>query len=371
MRRYPGVFFVSTGRSGSTLVSNILRDHPDILSISELLSTAGPHAFYPPRVRGTEFWRNLTEPRRIVYFSVPPASQEFLYNLNETSRYTRETLPPISTITLPHLTDKPDTLLDELSQEIRTSNKRPINEQYQILFNFLCQKYNRPLWIERSAMSILMVKSIYRLFPDAKIVHIIRDGRDVALSMSEHPAFRILTRLNERLSKFGLHLLAPKGGYGASRFYSLGDRLLESLFPYDIYASKNLRPQKTASLWNQMVAIGEAQLSKINPGQKFTLRYEDVTSDPYNTIKGLVDFMGLRAPSDWLRSAIQRPKPRASRFAILPDWKREAIQSACAPSLQRLGYPLETFRYAPQRGAQAIVAPPKVANVASPTQEHH
>lgn len=36
-REIPPVFIVGTGRCGSTMLSNMLRKHPDVLSLSEFL----------------------------------------------------------------------------------------------------------------------------------------------------------------------------------------------------------------------------------------------------------------------------------------------------------------------------------------------
>jgi hypothetical protein len=59
----PPVLVVGTGRCGSTLVSEMMRAHPEVLSLSELFSFVTdlgsliPQAFVAEPVPGAEFWR--------------------------------------------------------------------------------------------------------------------------------------------------------------------------------------------------------------------------------------------------------------------------------------------------------------------------
>ena len=62
MNEFPPVFVLSTGRCGSTMVSEMLNKHPDILSVSELFSTLGLTAFPGRKVNGEWMWRLLSKP---------------------------------------------------------------------------------------------------------------------------------------------------------------------------------------------------------------------------------------------------------------------------------------------------------------------
>lgn len=98
----PGVLVVSTGRCGSTMLSNMLRLNPEILSLSEFFSLLMPDPFPAGELDATAYWRLLSEPW--VFFRhayrlglrVP----EFIYVPGPGSKLTR--LPGSRRSWLPH-----------------------------------------------------------------------------------------------------------------------------------------------------------------------------------------------------------------------------------------------------------------------------
>ena len=111
----PGVFVVSTGRCGSTMLSNMLRLNPGILSLSEFFSLLMPDPLPAGELDAAAYWRLLSEPWvffRHLYrlgLRVP----EFLYVPGPGSRFTAATgIPPILVTALPHLSEDPEGLYD-------------------------------------------------------------------------------------------------------------------------------------------------------------------------------------------------------------------------------------------------------------------
>ncbi len=59
-------------------------------------------------------------------------------------------------------------------------------------FASLCmQKTGKSRWAEKTPRNIGRIGEIFRCFPEARFVHVLRDGRDVACSLRTHPRHRV------------------------------------------------------------------------------------------------------------------------------------------------------------------------------------
>ena len=96
-----GAFVVGTGRCGSTLLSDALALHSDVLSLSELLAGLGPAAFPEGTISGQEFWALLTSraglASRLLRIHAEPS--EVLYPVDGGRRFDRASGVPSISIT--------------------------------------------------------------------------------------------------------------------------------------------------------------------------------------------------------------------------------------------------------------------------------
>jgi putative sulfotransferase len=145
-------FIVGTGRCGSTMLSNMLRDHPEILSLSEFFSmiTDGDQShepFSPDPMDGERFWAIVAATGRFYTFFLRhgQAFPELLYPADAPgSRFSSQTgVPGILLTALPHLTDRHDALFDQLGEEVRAWPRATIGEHYRRLFGWLAQRFGR------------------------------------------------------------------------------------------------------------------------------------------------------------------------------------------------------------------------------------
>jgi hypothetical protein len=166
------------------------------------------------------------------------------------------------------------------------------------------------LLLERTPHHVSSLDAIFTVYPDARVVHIIRDGRDVTRSLSEH--------------NFG-----PDSVTTAARE------------------------------WHD--AITSARAAAI-PDRYREVRYEDLFSDPAERLRELFDWLGLATGDEALRAPLdaagthRNPSPDRSPPGVgkwQTSWTAQDLEDfeAAAGSLrEELGYPAAAIE--PGRGGE-------------------
>ena len=334
------VLVLSTGRCGSTMVSDVLNLHPDVLSLSEVFSLLGPLALFRKRLSGRAMWAlcSRQNPALRVLLSADTIPSEILYPFADPhARYSPRNVPPILCTMLPHLTPDYENLYDDLEPVVRALPRANLADQYRHLFEWLRDHFGRRVWVERSGGSLLSVPRLRRLFPEARVVHVYRDGRDTALSMSRHPAFQIMLATMDRLQRLGVKPLentaeaGPVGSLLAQLFLKLVNpaRMIRREFDLAAYGS----------LWSQMILRGQKLLDALPADRVLSLRYEDVLQNPQEKLRELIEFIDPGLPNEaWLHEAARIPLPSPPKYLSLEPEVRRRLTEACAPGLEALGY---------------------------------
>lgn len=340
-------FVVGTGRCGSTMLSRMLHQHPEILSLSEFFSfvcDAGgriPALFPEGPISGRAFWELITAitPQLTTTLRHDASMAEIIYPFGrETARYTRQTgVPAISLTTLSQLSDDPDALLESLSESVCSRPAANIAEHYLALFDQLRERFSKRMWVERSGAAFVFIKEVATLFPDARYIHIVRDGRDTACSISNHVGFRIFG-VGSMLTR----MLGVQPFYEADR--SNLDRVpkpLRAFLPenFDGQAFRDYRIPVDAcgELWSQEIVNGIDVLRELDEDRLLTLRYEDFLVDPEPPLVALASFLGSEYRNDeWIEACsamVHRPK---SDWRTLPADMAATLDAACQPGLALL-----------------------------------
>jgi putative sulfotransferase len=300
----PGRFIVSTGRCGSTLLSDLLASHPSVLAVSELFSSLQPDAFPQQILDGAELWRLLSTPRELWTLALrqriePP---ELLYPVDDPhAAFGRAGgVAPIAAVCLPAISSDPDRLYRDLAEAVPRFEPGPIGVQYGRLFDWLARRLGKPVWIERSGGSLVYVADIARAFPRARVLHLYRNGPDVALSMSRHPFFRF------QLGAEGPPTQEPAS---ARRF---GVR------------------------WSAMVVRGLDSLAALPPSDVIHLSYEELLANPAEALGRTAQFFGIEATREWIGQAASSIQPRRSRLSELDEAERAQLERVCAIGRRRI-----------------------------------
>ncbi|GHG74476.1 sulfotransferase [Streptomyces griseocarneus] len=333
-------FVVGTGRSGSTALSGIVNAHPDVLSLNELLSSVQSRGFPEGPLGGEEFWRLLAGPNamfeRMIRSGVP--MPEFLYT-RRPGRFATDTtgIPALCLMVLPHLTDDPDGLFDELEKQVCRWPDRTAAEHYEALFDLLCARFGRTAVVERSGYSAERIPLLRQVFPQAHFVHLFRDGPDCALSMSRHTGFRLILLLREILARTGAE---RPGDLTEDQVRSLPPELSELLaerFDPALVLDRDLPLTRFGALWSELVTRGVDHLSQVPAAMRTTLAYEDLLDEPRKELTRLARFIGVEPLPQWLDAASARlDSSRRGASRRLPAAELAALREHCAPGARAL-----------------------------------
>jgi putative sulfotransferase len=302
----PICLVLSTGRCGSTMVSNIVNAHPMALSVSELFSGLRDHDLTEREMSGPEFWDMLSTPCQtdMAGLRCRIKLDEMLYPAFDprpgANRFTWATgLPPLLQACIPHLTDRPDDMYASLEAAAADQPRRLLSEHLRWLFGVLAQSQvaagrDPRIVVERSGGSLTYASALLRMFPEARIVHLFRDGRECAVSMSRHGRYKMAMIRAALWAGLGYDPYADAGGPPSGGAGPLGDELA-GLTPDRITRARYDRYEVPLSryggMWTKMIVDGLAELG--DRPRVLTLDYGELVANPAATIGTLLDFLGL------------------------------------------------------------------------------
>lgn len=213
------IFIVGAPRSGTTLLQFMLRSHPNIS-----LPTGESH-FIVPIYKNRIKYGDLRQKENLrkMLTAMKNQSQVFL----ETD--------------LHGLSFDLDHMLDFLHEKKCSE----VAEVFSVFFNENSKGEGKIRWGDKTPWYVLHMPLLLEMFPNAQIIHIIRDGRDVALS-----------------------LFGRKKDFGV----------------YNIF--------KAAEYWSIYLEKGQADGALLPKEKYLEVRYEDLLLDPVLKMKEICRFLG-------------------------------------------------------------------------------
>jgi hypothetical protein len=351
------------------MISSLLSMHPEVLSLSEAFVYTAPDGLQTERMTGGEF-AHLCHSKNLLVNKALRAGMRFdegVYDFSAPgARWTHETIPPIIHASVPNQSPDPerfDAVHDELEGWLKRQPERSIGDHFRTVFDHLRDRLGRRVWVERTGGSLTWAAKLVKMFPEARFVHVYRDGRDTALSMLQHPVFRLvmaalhdmradcgkpLLRLQCRsvMQRFGSvpYLLNP--GYPllrklAHRMERMALRaLLETVDLRTFVEDAEVTLAHAGWLWNDMIMRGERVLRGIPGEKRLDVRFEDVQAAPREQLERLIRFIDPSLVDEsWLRQASAVPRAARSSYRRLPEAEQQQLTEICRPGLELLGYP--------------------------------
>jgi hypothetical protein len=213
-----------------------------------------------------------------------------------------------------------------VAQPLDFAGCRSFSEVTSRLFEIWARKEGKPRWGDKTPHYVRDIPLLIQLYPGAQVIHVIRDGRDVALSW-----------------------------------------LRTQFEPRNLYMS--------ARMWKEMVTKGRRD-GAVLPGRSYMeLSYESLLAQPEVTMRGVCQF--LNEPWDSAVLSLNRldvmpgRKNRAITSVALQDnivrdnagkWRdgmtlreRTLVESVAGDLLRELGYPLEGLALPLSRGTGILL----------------
>ncbi len=129
--------------------------------------------------------------------------------------------------------------------------------------------WGRPRFVNKNLQNCFRVRLLNSIFPDAKFIHIIRDGRAVAFSILNKKEFGATSPI---LLVGFKDILGDKYQHKRSELYNYG------------------------LAWAEYVRKAR-EASTVAQGRYYEVRYENLITEPYKELRKIVDFCEL----DWYR----------------------------------------------------------------------
>lgn len=260
-RFHPPAFIVGKERSGTTLLSAILNRHSEVCVTPETNFLYRLFR-YPGGPKGFERdW--------------PDSLYDIVDRMNPTADW-----------------DKPARLVYERLGGKAVSGR----EAFMALGQLISERYGKLHWIEKTPNHLLCLPFIRSLFPNAPVIHIVRDGRDVAHSLT-------------------------KVSFGSANYFE--------------------------NLWQWKQAVSCARRFQDCDANTLAIRYEDMVKEPEQIIKQVCSFLGIPFEGSML-------KPDGTEKSILDMTGNHMDQASMAIDKSKLASWRRTLSPAMQRTVEMI-----------------
>jgi hypothetical protein len=134
------------------------------------------------------------------------------------------------------------------------------------VFQAYARRFGKQRWGDKRPTYIQHLDGLLRLFPDAQVVHLIRDGRDCVASLKE-----------------------------------------VSWYKRDVFHA--------AATWTQAIDLGRRAEARLGPDSYYQLQYEHLVDDPQGELRGLCAFLGEDFDS-------RMTQPQRIAGTVVPPQKR-------------------------------------------------
>ncbi len=297
----PFLFACGVPRSGTTLLQRMLNHHPD-------LAVANDTHFIPRALELTN--KSLIQKAQAgLPIELTP---ELINNVRNYHRSWRLGI-------------------DENEFFAVAANSETYQQLVSGLYGSLTRNSNKRLAGDKTPDYLRRLELLHGLFPAAKLIHILRDGRDVALSL--------------------LQWATPNKGPGRIGLWEQ-------------------QPIAVCAMWwRWFVMAAREQVASIKPTSYYEIKYEQLVREPEHSVRDACEFLGLEFSGQMLEFHCGKSKRSAGHSAKsawlapqsgLRNWRAdmrcdqvELFEALASDALQEFGYELRHRKYSSQTMANS------------------
>jgi hypothetical protein len=157
-------------------------------------------------------------------------------------------------------------------------------------------------WGWKNSGSLHLLRFLHDEFPDMKLLHLVRDGRDMAYSPNQY-----------QVRRYGSFLLTPE-----ERRWS--------------------QPLRSIAVWSRLNVMAADYAETRLQGQYLRIRFEDLCAAPIPAVRSVLEFCGLRG------DAVRIAHDQVASPSSLGRWRHQSPQTVAKmneiarAALQRFGY---------------------------------
>lgn len=156
------------------------------------------------------------------------------------------------------------------------------------------------LLIEKTPLNVFRIGWLSQVSPGAKFIHIVRDGLDVCTSIKN-----LATTNSYKIA--GKPNLNQWWGNENSKWKALcRDGIAADYFPREVELLDNYFLKAT---YEWLLSLKEIdRWRKILGNQLYEITYDEFITHPYKTLKNISEFLGVNTEADWLRESVAKIK---------------------------------------------------------------
>lgn len=296
------VFIIGTGRCGSSLIHEIIAGHEDVGFISNIEDNLAPL-----NLKGR--WNNA------------------LFRLS-LGRLTRKGAPRFSPSEAYQLISRQvSPIYTNSTRDLEARDVTPwLEQRFCAFFEQRYRKQRKAVFIHKYT-GWSRLEFFTKIFPEARFIHIIRDGRAVANSWLQMPWWE---------------------GYRGPENWPWGS--LKGPYLAEWLESNQSYTRLAGIGWKLLLNSYEKASQRLPRGRYLELHYEDFLNDPRSALESMLSFIGLgwsaHFERHFSRQAIRSERNQAYEQDLFPDQLAE-LEASLAETLIRYNYmdPLVRYNY--------------------------